>query len=155
MPATSNTCNVYSCPWKSCRDVQQNMQLQFDGEHSLTIDEHKLTVYCEGMHRNNPKEFITLRSDPRENYSEIYGERLRDADKCPNDGKRQIPCVDCIDYATSGVTFFKKIRIDIRRKTIIRKYIFSYVIISSNCCFRDSGYKNQFQRFDSITILEN
>lgn len=116
-------CNVHNCPCRTCRDVQQNLRVKYDGEHRLELDDQKLTVYCEGMHRNNPKEFITLKSDPRENYSEIYGERLRDGDECPNNGKRQIPCVGCIDYAASGVTFFKKVRIDLRRRTIIRKLL--------------------------------
>jgi len=114
-------CNTQSCPCKTCRDVQRDFDIKYDGEHVLKVGNGTLQVYCEGMHRNNPKEFLTLQSDPRENYSEIFSKRLRNGRTCPNNGRRQARCPECIDYSASGVTFFKRVRIDIKRMTIIRK----------------------------------
>ena len=75
------------------------------------------------MHRNNPKEYISLMADPKENYAEIYNKRLQQEDLCPDNGTRQISCLNCIDYNASGVTFFKKLRLDIRKMIIIRKAV--------------------------------
>uniref|UniRef100_A0A7M5V8I3 A disintegrin and metalloproteinase with thrombospondin motifs 9 n=2 Tax=Clytia hemisphaerica TaxID=252671 RepID=A0A7M5V8I3_9CNID len=119
MPVVLKVCNTHSCPRESCRDVQRDFDIKFDGEHTLQVPGGTLSIFCEGMHRNNPKEFITLKSDPRENYSEIFSKRLRNGRSCPNNGRRQQECEDCIDYPASGVTFFKKVRIDIKRMTLI------------------------------------
>ena len=118
--------------------------IKVDGEHELQLPDqtstgqsgskNKITVFCEGMHRSNPKEFITLKSDPRENYSEIFGKRLRNGRSCPNNGRRQQECPDCIEYRASGVTFFKKVRIDIKRMTLIRK-LYVYFLLGYNKVF--------------------
>lgn len=118
-------CNTNNCPQRTCRDVKKDLSVTFDGEQILEIGNQTVLVYCEGMHRSNPKEFITLKTDPKENYSEIYGKRLRKKNVCPEKGRRQIPCKNCIDYTASGITYFKKIRIDIRKMTIVRKCLYS------------------------------
>ena len=123
MPGNWKVCNTHACPLLSCRNVQRDLGINFDGENTLQVGNQSLVVYCEGMHRDNPKEYITLKADPRENYSEIYGKRLRRGNTCPNKGRRQIPCADCLDYTASGMTFFKKVRLDIRRMRIVCKYL--------------------------------
>ena len=120
MPPNYKVCNIHPCPARSCRDVRRNTGIHYDGEHRLLVPGgDMLEVYCEGMSRNNPREFITLKADPKDNYSEIYGKRLRKWNTCPNRGRRLETCDDCIDYAASGLTFFKKVRIDIRRMVLI------------------------------------
>ena len=115
-------CNINTCPLRTCRDVKENFAVNFDGEQELLFGNSIITVYCEGMQRTNPKEFITLKADREENYSEIYDKRLRKWNVCPNAGNRQNTCKNCIDYTASGITYFKKIRLDIRRMVIVRKF---------------------------------
>lgn len=119
MPPNMKVCNTYNCPFASCRDIKVDLNVKFDGEQTLHVGNQSLLVYCEGMHRHNPKEYITLKTDPKENFAEIYGKRLTDSKQCPNGGERQIPCKDCVDYTASGVTFFKKVRFDVKRVAIV------------------------------------
>ena len=121
-PGNMVVCNINACPLRSCRDVKENFAVNFDGEQELLFGKSIITVYCEGMQRTNPKEFITLKADPEENYSEIYDKRLRKWNVCPNAGNRQKSCKNCIDYTASGITYFKKIRLDVRRMVIVRKF---------------------------------
>ena len=42
-----------------------------------------------------PKEYLTLHTGERENYSEIYGKRLMEPNSCPNNGTRDENC-ECV-----------------------------------------------------------
>lgn len=120
MPSNYKSCNTHTCPAKSCRDIQLQLGISYDGEHQILIGNGDIIdVYCEGMNRNNPREFVTLKADPRDNFSEIYGKRLREFSTCPEGGRRLRKCENCLDYDSSGLTFFKKVRIDVRRMVII------------------------------------
>ena len=63
-PGNMVVCNINACPLRSCRDVKENFAVNFDGEQELLFGKSIITVYCEGMQRTNPKEFITLKADP-------------------------------------------------------------------------------------------
>ncbi|XP_047146092.1 A disintegrin and metalloproteinase with thrombospondin motifs 9 isoform X1 [Hydra vulgaris] len=119
MPPNFKVCNIQDCPLRTCRDIQKKFSVYSDGEHTLLIKNKTLSIYCEGMHRNNPKEYITLIADKKQNYAEIYNKRLQPGFLCPENGRRQISCPNCFDYAASGVSFFKKLRLDIRNMVII------------------------------------
>ncbi|RUS77628.1 hypothetical protein EGW08_014603, partial [Elysia chlorotica] len=74
------------------------------------------------MRSREPKEYISLTQNTRENYAEVFGKRLREANTCPNDGKR--PSEDCAecrhrDYSEAKNATFAKIRIDLPTLTII------------------------------------
>uniref|UniRef100_T2M4C5 A disintegrin and metalloproteinase with thrombospondin motifs 9 n=1 Tax=Hydra vulgaris TaxID=6087 RepID=T2M4C5_HYDVU len=119
MPPNFKVCNIQDCPLRTCRDIQKKFSVYSDGEHTLLIKNKTLSIYCEGMHRNNPKEYITLIADKKQNYAEIYNKRLQPGFLCPENGRRQISCPNCFDFTASGVSFFKKLRLDIRNMVII------------------------------------
>jgi len=119
-PVGERVCNTQSCPSKSCRDMQSRNGVFTDGEYTLMSKDNKyVKVYCEGMGTSRPREYITLRTGVSDNYSEIYGKRLRNRKICPNNGTRIKHCADCLDFPSSGTTYFSKIRIDFRRLVLI------------------------------------
>ncbi|XP_065066559.1 A disintegrin and metalloproteinase with thrombospondin motifs 9-like [Rhopilema esculentum] len=119
-PASFRVCNAHSCPPMSCRDVQQQQGIFSDGERLLLSRDKKFVkVYCEGMSTNRPREFITLRTGATDNYSEIYGKRLRNRKTCPNNGTKIKHCPNCLEFSSSGTTYFSKIRIDFKRLILI------------------------------------
>jgi len=108
------------CPPKTCKEVQLIGGLQDDGEHILMVQGKELKVYCHAMMSDEPKEYITLKTGPAENFAEIYPKRLRNAWACPSNGSHVEEC-DCEDedYKLSGGSYFTKVRLDLSAMRII------------------------------------
>lgn len=119
-PEDTRACQMKPCPPKTCKDIQLISGLQNDGEQSLNIQGRELQVYCHAMMSQEPKEYITLRTGPANNFAEIYPKRLRNAWQCPGNGSHVEEC-DCEDedYQQSGASYYSKIRIDLSAMKII------------------------------------
>ena len=91
-----------------------------DGEYEILLGGRNITVYCHDIN-STAKEFLTLPTGERENYSEVFGLRLINPDSCPNNGSRQsCPCVTD-DSPRVGVTVWTKISLNISSLSINRK----------------------------------
>ena len=101
-----------------------------------------MSVYCHNMNTSTPKEFISLPSGERENYSEVFGMRLLNPDICPSNVTRDTcPCVEDKSPRV-GMTVWTKISINITALSINRKKqinnpncfhsSFSFVTLASN-----------------------
>lgn len=97
------------------------MKAMIDKEYYVTVRGKALKVYCHNMAHVHPLEYISLPNEGRENYAEIYDKRLVNTDSCPNDGKRDETCSDCVeaDPDRSGLTLFSKIRINVTSLQVI------------------------------------
>ncbi|XP_046840031.1 A disintegrin and metalloproteinase with thrombospondin motifs 9-like [Xenia sp. Carnegie-2017] len=122
-PEDTRKCFLPKCAPRSCRDVQIQQGKQDDAEFNITINSKRIQVYCYGMLTDNPKEFITLRSGPRHNFAEYYHRSLRNPAKCPYNGARRDDCPHCVPglLDESGGTYFSKVRLDLRRMSVIGK----------------------------------
>ena len=92
-----------------------------DGEYEIVLGGKNVSVYCHSMNTSTPKEFISLPSGERENYSEVFGMRLLDPHSCPSNVTRDTcPCV--VDKSPRvGMTVWTKISINITALSINRK----------------------------------
>ncbi|XP_078343629.1 A disintegrin and metalloproteinase with thrombospondin motifs 9-like isoform X3 [Oculina patagonica] len=119
-PDPRRPCHMNACPATSCKDVQLTNGVLTDGEQTLIVQGKELQVYCHAMMSEEPKEYITLKTGPSENFAEIYPKRLRDPWKCPANGSHFDKC-DCEndDYKLSGGSYFSKIRINLSTMKII------------------------------------
>jgi len=60
----------------SCLDIYNRASAQYsDGEYDIWIRGKLMKVYCSGMQLGQPREYITKRSGPLENYFETYNKR--------------------------------------------------------------------------------
>ena len=91
-----------------------------DGEYEILLGGRNITVFCHDIN-STAREFLTLPTGERENYSEIFGLRLINPELCPNNGSRQsCPCVTD-DSPRVGVTAWSKISLNISSLSINRK----------------------------------
>uniref|UniRef100_A0AAV2M8W4 GON domain-containing protein n=1 Tax=Knipowitschia caucasica TaxID=637954 RepID=A0AAV2M8W4_KNICA len=121
MPDSKKSCtNHQTCIWpQRCLDVRRRSGPLPDSEHVLHIQGKALKVYCAGMQTEMPQEYISLTTGERENFSEIFGFRLKDPTLCPANSSNREDC-DCRkDYTAAGLTTFSKVRLDISTMTII------------------------------------
>ena len=65
------------------------LQTTNDGEYELVLGGKNISVYCHNMASTYPKEYITLRANVSENYSEVYGKRLINPNTCPHNATRE------------------------------------------------------------------
>ena len=104
----------------SCRDVLTEELGKDDGEYALQLNptcQIPVRVYCHGMNTSEPKEYLTLPRGTKNNYAIVYAKRLPAnpvsmryrCDGVP--GKR--------DYSKAGVTRFEKVRLDVKKMTVI------------------------------------
>uniref|UniRef100_A0A8C7ZK55 ADAM metallopeptidase with thrombospondin type 1 motif, 9 n=1 Tax=Oryzias sinensis TaxID=183150 RepID=A0A8C7ZK55_9TELE len=108
MPETQKLCRKPSCDFHF-----RPLFLRF--YHPVS----PLQVFCAGMQTEAPQEYITLATGEGENFSEIFAFRLNDPTQCPANGSRREDC-DCRrDYTAAGFTTFSKVRLDLRRMSII------------------------------------
>ncbi|XP_069759188.1 A disintegrin and metalloproteinase with thrombospondin motifs 20-like isoform X2 [Narcine bancroftii] len=119
-PHRHTPCFIRACDVSaSCRDIQKTKEIQKDGEYLLKIEGKLRKIYCAGMDSDHPREYVTLSSGEAENYSEVYGYRLRNPYECPYEGKRRKDCSCHRDYRAAGYTVFHKVRFDISSMQII------------------------------------
>nr|XP_033815546.1 A disintegrin and metalloproteinase with thrombospondin motifs 20 isoform X1 [Geotrypetes seraphini] len=113
-PEARKTCQAEDCKiFTSCKDIHAKKGIRKDGEYQIKIRGKALKVFCSGMQSSNPKEYITLPKGETENFSEVFGYRLRNPYECPFNGSRQLDCECRNDYLAAGYTVFSKIRLDI------------------------------------------
>ncbi|XP_030632604.1 A disintegrin and metalloproteinase with thrombospondin motifs 9 [Chanos chanos] len=119
-PTGRKACSNHDCHLpSSCRDVQLQNHFLSDGEQILNIQGKALKIYCSEMDTDNPKEYITLMTGERENFSEVFGFRLMDPTQCPSNLTRREDCHCRRDYTAAGLSTFTKVRLDLRKMHII------------------------------------
>ena len=59
----------------SCKELKKMSGLRRDGDYKLLIQGRLLQVYCHGMRKSKPREYLTLPAGEKENFSEIYEKR--------------------------------------------------------------------------------
>ncbi|KAM8974414.1 A disintegrin and metalloproteinase with thrombospondin motifs 20 [Pelodytes ibericus] len=112
-PSARKKCVSETCDFKSCREIHLANNIQADGEYALNINNRRVKVYCSGMHSDSPKEYITLVKGEADNFSEVFGYRLKNPYECPFNGTRKHDCPCKHDYLAAGYTAFSKIRLDL------------------------------------------
>ncbi|XP_053319477.1 A disintegrin and metalloproteinase with thrombospondin motifs 20 [Spea bombifrons] len=112
-PPSRKTCQSNSCDFKSCKEIRLTNNIQADGEYTLSINNRKVKVYCLGMQSDSPKEYITLVKGEADNFSEVFGYRLKNPYQCPFNGSRNHQCACKNDYLAAGYTAFSKVRLDL------------------------------------------
>ncbi|XP_073476043.1 A disintegrin and metalloproteinase with thrombospondin motifs 20 [Aquarana catesbeiana] len=112
-PRSRRSCLSKYCEYKSCKEIRLIKNTQVDGEYTLKINNRKVKIYCAGMESDSPKEYITLIKGEADNFSEVFGYRLKNPYECPFNGSRKQDCVCKNDYLAAGLTVFGKIRLDI------------------------------------------
>lgn len=87
----------------------------------MMLGGRNVSIYCHQMNTTWPKEYLTLPTGEKENYSEMYGMRLKSADTCPNNGSREnCPCVK--DQSPRvGMTAWRKINLNVTSMSINRE----------------------------------
>ena len=92
----------------------------------MMVGGRNVSIYCHLMNTTWPREFLTLPTGEQENYSEMFGMRLKAADTCPNNGSREnCPCVED-DSPRVGMTAWQKININVTSLTVNRRIFFFY-----------------------------
>ncbi|MEE6480837.1 hypothetical protein FKM82_012679 [Ascaphus truei] len=112
-PPARKTCLSKDCDFKSCKEISLLKNIQTDGEYTLKISNRRVKIYCSGMQSDSPKEYITLVKGETDNFSEVFGYRLKNPYECPFNGSRRQDCACKNDYLAAGYTAFSKIRLDI------------------------------------------
>ena len=125
----------------SCKDVVTEELGKDDGEYALQLDQKcqiPVRVYCHGMNTSQPKEYLTLSRGRKNNYAIVYGKRLPVSpvnmryrcDGVPGD----------MEYSKAGVTKFDKVRLDVRRMSVIADdYTFATVESGKSVEFGEAG----------------
>ncbi|XP_078504179.1 A disintegrin and metalloproteinase with thrombospondin motifs 20 [Lissotriton helveticus] len=107
-------CQAKKCEiFASCKELQIKKNIRKDGEFLLNLKGQDIKVHCSGMQSESPKEYITLPKGEADNFSEVYGYRLKHPYECPFNGTRNLDCICRNDYLAAGYTMFSKIRLDI------------------------------------------
>ncbi|XP_071450367.1 A disintegrin and metalloproteinase with thrombospondin motifs 20 [Hetaerina americana] len=121
-PPARQKCNRHPCEYTSCemlreakwKDHGHQSELR-DGEYRLTVGGISVSIYCHDMTSSlTPKEYLTLTTGERENFSEFYDRRLLKPNSCPDGGLRRDDCECTIDSnGKGGLTAFSRVRINI------------------------------------------
>ncbi|XP_064632863.1 A disintegrin and metalloproteinase with thrombospondin motifs 9-like [Lineus longissimus] len=119
-PDRSKLCYLRPCYANSCKELRSMTSIRQDGHYRLIIQGHLAEVYCKGMKRSGPIEYISLKAGWEGNYAEVYGKRLLNYSSCPYNGARNINC-DCAksEYTRSGFTGYSKVRLDLKTMRLI------------------------------------
>uniref|UniRef100_A0AAR2JEP4 Peptidase M12B domain-containing protein n=1 Tax=Pygocentrus nattereri TaxID=42514 RepID=A0AAR2JEP4_PYGNA len=123
-PEGRKTCSNPSCECAIYHPDCHSTQCKLFGAHQPdTIHNPRPGVsnmfYCSTMNTDNPKEYITLTSGERENFSEVFGFRLLDPMQCPSNLSRREDCQCRRDYTAAGLSTFTRVRLDLSKMTII------------------------------------
>uniref|UniRef100_A0A4W4GDV2 Peptidase M12B domain-containing protein n=1 Tax=Electrophorus electricus TaxID=8005 RepID=A0A4W4GDV2_ELEEL len=87
------------------------------------------SIFCSAMNTDSPAEYITLTTGEQENFSEVFAFRLEDPTQCPLNLSRREDCACRRDYTASGLSTFKRVRLDLSRMAIVItdwKYAFTH-----------------------------
>ncbi|XP_068132664.1 A disintegrin and metalloproteinase with thrombospondin motifs 20 isoform X2 [Hyperolius riggenbachi] len=112
-PRSRKSCLSKHCDYSSCKELRLINNTHTDGDYTLKLNNRKVKIYCSGMQSDSPKEYITLMKGEADNFSEVFGYRLKNPYECPFNGSRKQDCACKNDYLAAGVTVFSKIRLDI------------------------------------------
>ncbi|ELR55619.1 A disintegrin and metalloproteinase with thrombospondin motifs 20 [Bos mutus] len=140
-PDAQKKCYVSDCKtFTSCKEIQMKNNITKDGDYYLNIKGRITKIYCAGMHLQNPKEYISLVKGEEDNFSEVYGFRLRNPYECPFNGSRRQDCECKNDYMAAGHTVFSKIRIDLTSMQIkTTDLLFAQTIFGNAVPFATAG----------------
>ncbi|XP_041442325.1 A disintegrin and metalloproteinase with thrombospondin motifs 20 [Xenopus laevis] len=112
-PPASKSCFSKNCEFKSCKELSLLSNIQTDGEYVLNISNRNVQIYCSGMQSESPREYITLVKGETDNFSEVFGYRLKNPYECPFNGSKKQDCACKNDYLAAGYTAFSKVRLDV------------------------------------------
>ncbi|KAB0378513.1 hypothetical protein FD755_010091 [Muntiacus reevesi] len=140
-PDAQKKCYVSDCKtFTSCKEIQVKNNITKDGDYYLNTKGRITKIYCAGMHLQNPKEYISLVKGEEDNFSEVYGFRLRNPYECPFNGSRRQDCECKNDYLAAGHTVFSKIRIDLTSMQIkTTDLLFAQTIFGNAVPFATAG----------------
>ena len=93
----------------------------------------KYFVMCDELHYLSTELQVYSHAFMLSNLLICFSFRLRNRKICPNNGTRIKHCADCLDFPSSGTTYFSKIRIDFRRLVLIRKFSSSCIFLKFDC----------------------
>ncbi|XP_077545938.1 ADAM metallopeptidase with thrombospondin type 1 motif A isoform X1 [Haemaphysalis longicornis] len=132
-------CMLRPCTAVSCEEVQRRGGVRKDGEQKLYVRGRLVSVYCARMNTSAPQEYISLDSGESNNYSEVYGKRLRRPDECPYGGARVDHC-ECFDDYPAALTTFSKVSFNITTLQVNRlDFTFSRTLHGVPTGFGGSG----------------
>ena len=98
----------------------QKLNIYEDGEQNIVLGGRNVTVHCHNMNTTTPREYLTLPTGEKENYSEVFGMRLMSPDTCPQNASRDsCPCVQD-DSPRVGMSVWTKINLNITSLSINR-----------------------------------
>ena len=128
--------STFAGGYESCLDLKQQTGVDRDGEYQILFAGKNITVFCHQMNTSLPKEYLTLHSGEKENFSEIYGKRLMEPNSCPNNGTRNDDC-ECVSDAQrrQGFTSFNKIKLNVTSLKVNSRFLFFYVWFKEKCMF--------------------
>ncbi|XP_053114058.1 A disintegrin and metalloproteinase with thrombospondin motifs 20 isoform X2 [Hemicordylus capensis] len=140
-PESRRMCHANDCETiTSCKEIQIRKKIRKDGEYLLNIKGRMIKIYCSDMRLENPKEYLTLAKGEADNFSEVYGYRLRNPYECPFNGSRRQDCICRNDYPAAGYTIFRKIRIDLSSLEIkTTDFRFAHTILGNPVPFATAG----------------
>jgi len=112
-PKKKRKCAPKPCGYESCLDIKQRIKATKDGEYMILLGGRNISIFCHKMESPMPKEYLSLAAGEKENYSEVYGQRLITPNSCPHNGSRPREC-DCVkDESREGLTIWSKININV------------------------------------------
>nr|XP_045600397.1 A disintegrin and metalloproteinase with thrombospondin motifs 9-like isoform X1 [Procambarus clarkii] len=125
-PRKKQKCQAQPCGYTTCSEVQSGMHVPVDGEYSLLVGGHNMSIFCLGMNTSSPTEYLTLPAGEEGNFAEIYNKILNHPDTCPHGGERHTSC-DCTQTESnhSGYTSFSKIRLN-TTSLVVDTYDFTF-----------------------------
>nr|CAB3220003.1 A disintegrin and metalloproteinase with thrombospondin motifs 9 [Phallusia mammillata] len=139
-PERTRPCEIGPCLPTSCRHLKAQQSIDKDGEYYLKIGDEMKKIYCKNMRTSHPTEYLTLAAGALENFSEIYGYRLINADTCPNNGSRDDTCACHHDRPDAGKTEFSKVRFDVDTMRIIANdFSFASTVYGLNVAYGVAG----------------
>nr|XP_053653698.1 A disintegrin and metalloproteinase with thrombospondin motifs 9-like isoform X1 [Cherax quadricarinatus] len=125
-PRKKQKCRAQPCGYSTCSEAQSVLRVTVDGEYSLLVGGHNMSIFCLGMNTSSPKEYLTLPAGEEGNFAEIYNQILNDPDTCPHEEERRTNC-DCRqnESSHSGYTSFSKIRLN-TTSLVVDTYDFTF-----------------------------
>ncbi|XP_062522651.1 A disintegrin and metalloproteinase with thrombospondin motifs 20-like isoform X2 [Corticium candelabrum] len=113
MPCSGNVCPQNESA-SSCA-AWQRKGFRDDGEYTINKQGKILQLYCYGMAKGNPLEYLTLPSGPSKNFGHIYSYQWNKAiAPCPVNYTR----LNFINYTDRGSSQFSKVRIHLNSMEI-------------------------------------
>nr|XP_004668589.2 A disintegrin and metalloproteinase with thrombospondin motifs 20 isoform X2 [Jaculus jaculus] len=139
-PDTQKKCYANNCKsFTTCKEIQVKNNVSKDGDYYLNIKGRIIKIHCSGMQLKNPREYLPL-VNREDNFSEVYGFRLKNPYECPFNGSRRQDCECKNDYLAAGYTVFNKVRIDLTSMQVkTTDLLFSQTIFGRAVPFATAG----------------